>query len=551
VLAAALCGAALVVVFPAAVRRVFDEVIPSRDLAALGRLCAWLAAAFLLREVVAAFRAWSAGVFEQRMNHELRARLHRKLLQMPLCWHKRRKTGDQLARMMDDAPAAQRAVLEGVEQGLTALLQILVCAGVMFDTSPRYALVILLPVPFIAAGGWIFSRLLAPRAARAREAGARVGSFLHETLAGIRLIKSHTAETARQHGFEDVSAAAGRGQRRLAAAWALYSPLMCLMGGLGLVLLLGTGARGVLEGEITSGELLKLILLLGFFYEPVARLHGVNQTLVSGLAGAARVFEVLDAEGAEAGRLDSPPHAARGEIRFKNVTFGYDEGMPVIHGISLHVPAGQTCAIVGVSGCGKSTLFDLLAGFYRPWSGVIEMDGVSLAGRDLAALRARTAYVMQDAFLFSGTLRANLLLARPDAGDAELWAALREARAEDFVKARPDGLDTEVGERGVLLSGGERQRLALARAFLKDAPVLLLDEATSAVDAESERHIQEALERLCESRTCMVIAHRLSTVARADVIHVMSAGRVIASGSHAELLEGCPHYRHLASLSFL
>lgn len=547
-------GTGLVVVFPFAVQHALDEVIPRQDAAAVARVCAWVTAAFLLRELLAAARGRLAGVFEQSMIHDLRSRLHEKLTHLSPSGFSRHRPGDLMARLMDDIPAAQRAVQEGVEQGLTALLQIVLCAVVMLATHPSYALVVMLPAPFIAAGGWLFSRLLAPRARLAREAAARLGVFLHDTLAGLRVIQSHTAESARQRAFAAASLEAGHEQRRLATAWAVYAPLMCFLGGLGLVLLLGTGVRGTLAGEISTGELLKLILLLGFFYEPISRLHGVNQTLTTGLAGAARVFEILDAASElpqAQGTSSSGAGRARGDIIFENVTFGYASDTPVVRDVSLHVAAGSTVALVGMSGSGKSTLLDLLVGFHTPQQGRILLDGVPLAECGVGWLRAQVAYVMQEAFLFSGTLRENLRLARPDASDEEMWSALREAYAEDFVRARAEGLDMQVGERGVLLSGGERQRLALARAFLKNAPVLLLDEATSAVDAESERHIQAALARHSAGRACLVIAHRLSTVARADVIHVMNAGRIIASGRHEELLESCAHYRHLASLAFL
>ena len=539
-------GTALVVVFPRAVQHALDEVIPQRDVRGAWTLCAWLAGAFLLRDLLAALRGRLAGVFEQRMIHDLRGQLHDKVAHLPLAGLQRQRTGDLLARLADDVPAAQRAVQEGVEQGLTAILQILVCAGVMFATNARYSLVILLPVPLLAAGGWLFSRLLAPRARRARAASGRLGALLHETISGLRLIRSLRAENARQRAFDRLSTEAGLEQRRLASAWAVYGPLMCLLGSLGLVLLLGTGVRGQLAGELTQGELLQLILLLGFFYEPMARLHGVNQTITSGLAAAARVFEILDAGEREPDPCPAPERV-RGEIELRGVGFGHTPDLPVLHGLHLHLPAGQTTALVGVSGCGKSTLLDLVAGLAEPQTGTILLDGAP-AGAE--ARRTQTAYVMQDAFLFSGSLRDNLRLARPDAGDDALWTALRQASAEEFVRARPEGLDLELGERGARLSGGERQRLALARAFLQDAPVLLLDEATSAVDAESEHRVQEALAAFCVNRTCLIVTHRLATVARADVIHVLSGGRLIASGRHAELLESCPHYRHLASLAF-
>ncbi|MBV6499619.1 MAG: putative ABC transporter ATP-binding protein [Prosthecobacter sp.] len=544
-------GTSLIIVFPSIVQWFIDDLIPRRDLAGVWRAGGLAAGAFLLRELLFSLRTRVSSAFEQRMTTDLRGRLHHKILRLPLGWFDRQSTGDILTRMADDVPATQRVILEGIEQGMTSLLQILICAAVMLSTHLQLALVVMLPVPFIAAGGWLFTRWVAPRSREAKEAASRMNSLLHDSITGIRQIKAYTAEQAKQSAFHHTSEALRHSQQRLMNAWSVYSPLMGFLGSLGLVLLLSIGAHGVITGTVSTGELLKFIFLLGFFLEPISRLHGVNQTFVNGLASAERVFHLLDQPGEEdLEKGDALPHP-RGEVEFRQVHFGYQDGKPVLQGVSLHAQPRQTVAIVGATGSGKSTLFQLLTRFYEPGSGQVLIDGRPASDYSLRSLRAALAYVTQDAFLFAGTIRDNLRLGCADAGDEQLWHALRQASADDFVRDRPDGLDTIVGERGVMLSGGERQRIAMARAFLKNAPVLLLDEATSAVDTRSEAAIQSALEKLRADRTCLVIAHRLSTVVSADVIHVMRHGAFIAQGTHASLLSSCPYYRELASISLL
>ena len=577
-LALAVIGTCLILVFPSVVQWFIDDIIPNKKLDELYSAAGIAAAAFALRELLFAFRTRLNTIFEQRMIFDLRGQLHRKVAHLPVAWFDKQSTGDIMTRMADDVPATQRVILEGIEQGVTSILQIIISAVMMLFTNWQLALFVMIPTPWIAAGGFIFSRWVQPRAKLAREASSAMNSLLHDTVTGIRQIKSYTAEDEKQREFNVASDHLRRAQTRLMNAWAVYSPLMTFFGSMGLVLLLGVGAWGCIHDKWSLGELLKFIFLIGFFFEPISRLHGVNQTLSSGLASARRVFEVLDEGGEEDLTNGCALERAEGAIVFKNVTFGYGE-RPVIHDVNLRVEPRQTVAIVGATGSGKSTLFQLLARFYDPQQGEIDIDDVPVTEYSRASLRDAIGYVTQDAFLFAGTIRDNLRIGKADATDEEMWSALRLACAEEFVRAlgaggsakdsKPDagkssnnegdtpellrvppqsGLDSEVGERGI--RGGERQRIAIARAFLKNAPILLLDEATSAVDTKSEHLIQQAVNQLRQNRTCLVIAHRLSTVVAADRIYVMRLGRVLAHGKHHELVKTCPYYAELAALAF-
>lgn len=548
--ALAVVGTSLIFVFPGVVRWFIDEIIPQRRTDLIWQAGGLAVFAFTLRETLFYFRTRVNCTFEQRMITDLRGQLHRKIELLPLRWFDHQSTGDILTKLADDVPATQRVILEGIEQGLTALLQILITALVMLVADRQLALLVLAPTPLIAAGGWIYSRWVSPRATAAREATSALNATLHDTLSGIRQIKSYTAEEMRQWKFLAASQRLKDKQTRLMAAWAFYAPSMTLLGNLGLVLLLMAGSWWCVKGSMTAGQLMQFILLVGFLYEPIARLHGVMQTLLNGLAAAKRVFVILDDETEEDLDSGQTPANVRGDIEFQSVTFAYRDDKPVLHDISLTAQRHQTIAIVGATGSGKSTLFQLLARFYDPQNGTITLDGIPLTEISKRSLRQSLAYVTQEPFLFAGTVRDNLLLGKTDATDDELWAALRSACADDFIQRIPEGLDAEVGERGVLLSGGERQRLALARAFLKNAPILLLDEATSAVDVKSEHLIQEALAKLRANRTSLIIAHRLSTIIEADVIHVLHHGRILAKGKHEELLQTCGYYRELAALAF-
>ncbi|WP_166443097.1 ABC transporter ATP-binding protein [Phragmitibacter flavus] len=549
-LAMAIAGTLLGYVFPGLTQWFLDDIIPNRKVSAIMGVSLLGLAAFGLRQVFYSIRTLANNAFELRMTYDLRSELHHKIQHLPLKWFDRQSTGDILTRMADDVPATQRIIIDSVDQGVPAVLQIVLTASVMFWLHPKLALITLLPVPFIIMGGWIYAKWVSPRATQAREAASGLNSILHDNVAGIRQIKSYTLEDETQQDFDKSSSHFRAQQTKLQKAWAVYGPGMGFFGDTGLILLMGFGSYWCIQEELSIGQLAQFLLFIGMLYEPMGRLHGINQTVQTGLASAKRIFEVLQTEGAEELEQGETLTNVRGEIRFEKVSFRYDENRPTLNNVSILIEPQQTVAIVGATGAGKSTLFQLLTRFYDPESGDIFLDGESITRFSKSSLRDSLGYVTQESYLFNQTIRENLKLGNPNATDEELWHALSQACASDFVQRMEGGLDAMVGERGGRLSGGEKQRISIARAFLKNAPILLLDEATSAVDNKSEKLIQQAIDQLRHNRTCLVIAHRLSTIINAHQIYVMKQGEVVAHGTHTQLLAENGYYAELAKLSF-
>jgi ABC-type multidrug transport system fused ATPase/permease subunit len=362
--------------------------------------------------------------------------------------------------------------------------------------------------------------------------------MLHDNLAGIRQIKTYVREEEQHARFNEASSQLQKATLVVMRVWAVYNPSMSLLASAGMVIVIAFGAQAVLRNEMSVGDLTSFLLLTGFLYEPISRLHQLNQILQAGRAAGERVFEILDEPPEQDLHATATvPSPIRGEVEFRHTGFCYRPEIPVLLDINLHANPGETVALVGETGAGKSTLVQMLIRFYEYDSGEVLLDGVPVREFPRSALRDAVGLVTQESFLFNGTLRENLLFGKPEASPAELRSVLETANAAAFIDRLPDGLDTLVGERGVKLSVGEKQRISIARMLLKDPPVLILDEATASVDTETERQIQQALERLMQKRTCFVIAHRLSTVRNADQILVLDRGRIVERGRHAELLE--------------
>jgi ABC-type multidrug transport system fused ATPase/permease subunit len=547
----AVAGTLMVIVFPAITQQIVDQVIGQNRPDLLLPLVGLGLAAFLAQNGLNALRIIFNNHFEQRVIFDLRSELYAHIQRLPLTWFDNRSTGDIMTRLVEDVTSVERVLIDGIEQGTVAILQILIVSCVMLAYSPSLTAAVLIPIPFLGAGALAYTLTARSRYRKQRKAVSALNSLLHDNIAGIRQIKTYTSETREHARFDEASNGVRKATLTVMKAWALYQPGMEFISSCGLILVAGFGTSQVLAGKMDTGALVAFFVLTRYLYEPVGRLHQLNQIFQSGRAAGDRVFEIMDSETEPDEGAKKPTSRVKGHVIYRDVSFSYDPKMPVLHGINLEAKSGEMIALVGPTGAGKSTIVNLLVRFYEFTSGEITIDGTPLRDIPKSHLRDSVAVVTQESFMFNGTTAENLRIGKPDATEDEIWEVLRAANAAEFIKRLPEGLHTPLGERGVKLSVGEKQRLSIARALLKNPPILILDEATASVDTTTERLIQEALDRLMENRTSFVIAHRLSTVRHADQILVLERGCITERGRHTDLLARGGLYAELCKSSLI
>jgi len=529
-----------------------SRIIPGDEMRSLRNVILLVLTAVLLKNLL----VWVAGQFgatlQEYVTRDLRNSVYRHLAHLPLGYFTQMKAGQILSRVINDTFETRLILTQIVTQSLQSASLVIVYIAILFSISWKLSLIALVILPLLA-----FS--LQPMLKKLRRGNLRRGnvhgemtSVLQETISGIRLVKASRAESYEEARFSDGSNKYARSSLKLTRLALLAPPVTEIIGTLIAVLVLWVGAWQVLRsGTMTGATLLAFLTLVLRLLQPLKQLSQMRTTAQSSLASAERLFEILDSPAEfqrDRGTRDSATFER--ELRFDRVNFAYGEA-PVLRNIELTARKGEVVALVGPSGSGKSTLVDLIPRFYEPVSGRILIDGIDTREIKLPALRALTGIVSQETVLFHDTVRNNIAYGAPGRySQQQIEAAAKAANAHSFITQLPQGYDTLLGERGTRLSGGQRQRLAIARALLSDPPILILDEATSALDTESERLVQEAVDRLLQGRTVFVIAHRLSTITHADQIVFLDRGEIVERGTHAELLEKRGAYSRLYELQF-
>lgn len=487
----------------------------------------------------------------QWVMHDLRLTVYSHVQKLSLAYHDNKQTGDLISRVTSDIDNIQSFISSAILGGLINVMTLFGMVGVMFYLNWRFTLIALSVAPVLFAVVYTYTRRIKKASREVRKKEGEIVSTIQEVLTSIRVVKAFAREDYEQRRLEEESLESVETALKARSLKAKLTPLVEIIVGLGTSLVLWFGARMVLQGALRAGDLIVFILYLGKMYKPMQELSKMTDAWSKASVGYERIREVLETEGevAEtAGARVAKPF--RGKIEFEHVDFHYDPARPVLHDVSLRIEPGQTAALVGRTGAGKTSIVSLIARFYDPVSGVVRIDGEDIRRFKVKSLRHQMSFVLQETVLFHGTIWQNIAYGKPGASREEIYKAAELANAKEFIDKMPQGYDTIVGERGVTLSGGQRQRIAIARAVIRNSSILILDEPSSGLDASSEKLVFEALDRLMEGRTSIVIAHRLATIRNADIIFVVDEGTIRESGTHDQLMAMGGLYAELHEIGF-
>ena len=533
-------------VLPYASKALIDEVIPSKDLDALTYLLIAVGVALLLQSVSSFSLTRLLSVEAQHLISVLRANVQKKLLKLPISFFDNQKAGALVSRVMSDVEGVRNLVGTGLVQLIGGSITAVISLIILININGWMTLFVLLPVGIFAVIALKAFGYIRPIFRERGKINAEVTGRLTETLNGIRVIKGFNAEKQEQKTFELGVERLFLNVKKSLTATAFMTSASTFLLGTASAGIMGIGGYFIMQGSMTYGEFVSFTLFLGFMIAPIVQMSNIGSQLTEAFAGLDRTQELMntpeeDDPTVRTKHLDE----VKGTIDFESVSFAYEDNKAVLHRLSFSAKKGEVIALVGSSGSGKSTIAGLASGFLNPTEGQVKIDGQDLAKVNLLSFRKHLGVVLQDDFLYEGTIRENILFPRPDASNEEVLVAAKGAYVTEFTDRFDNGLDTLIGERGVKLSGGQRQRISIARALLAQPQIVILDEATSNLDTESERYIQDSLGVLMKNRTTLVIAHRLSTIQKADQILVIEEGKIVEQGKHQELLEKQGRYFEL------
>jgi subfamily B ATP-binding cassette protein MsbA len=537
---------------PRVIQYLIDEVIGKRHFDQGVRVVLLLGGIYLGSTLFGMLRTYWLHVAGQRVIHNLRVRLYSHFQQLPLTYYDNRQTGDLMSRMTGDVEQIENLMVHGLDVFVMGVLGMIIAYHYMYHYAPAIALLVLVPIPVLFASIYFFSGAVRRIYRTIRDRVGDLNAKLQDNISGIRVIKAFSREHDEYDRVFAESETVMQMNCKGIRMWSTFGPVMGLLGNAGTLAAVLVGIKMIGDGHLAAGGLLAIYMYTLNFYSPVGGLFQFFDSIQRSLAAGERILEVLDTvPEIQDPEQPLPLPAVAGHVEFRGVSFSYSTtGERVLHEVNVTAEPGQRIALVGRSGAGKTSFVNLIPRFYDPTEGQVLVDGIDVRDVRQEALRTHMALVLQETFLFNGSVRDNLRYGKGDATDAELEAAARAANAHEFVERLPQGYDTEIGERGVKLSGGQRQRLAIARAVLADPRILILDEATSSVDSESEILIHQALERLMTGRTTFIIAHRLSTIRSADTILVLEDGRIVERGHHKHLVHGDGLYAQMYRRQF-